>query len=355
MKTCVIVLVCALAVLTTARLSSLRDLVQPPKITIQGLEQLGADFNIEVMIDNFIKGSQIGELVPHSAACGKAQLAFANNISAAVNEWMKVKSLNNFYGIMESLGLMTPVVEHCYETWVDAAKHTEAYFAKFKTFTNYIDSFRKNLQTNVFKISAEATQLRNDIVNMDFNEAALDLGELLYELLNFEPISSALSYTPNPYHSFGYINYDNGVPSDFQDFFDGYLNGTVVFNTTHNLACANSSRWWIESIDEAIVLFNKKGQENQRQAWMLIAKSFSMLYPLSYNCITGVEEQIAAFFQHADWEQPWNIADRVGRNLPAIRAAVMSMEGDIQKGNYYGAGNDLGSLVYFLLFEGQEQ
>ena len=145
MKTCVIVLVCALAVLTTARLSSLRDLVQPPKITIQGLEQLGADFNIEIMIDNFIKGSQIGELVPHSAACGKAQLAFANNISAAVNEWMKVKSLNNFYGIMESLGLMTPVVEHCYETWVDAAKHTEAYFAKFKTFTNYIDSFRKNL------------------------------------------------------------------------------------------------------------------------------------------------------------------------------------------------------------------
>ena len=150
----------------------------------------------------------------------------------------------------------------------------------------------------MFKISAEATQLRNDIVNMDFNEAALDLGELLYELLNFEPISISSEFTPNPYAypSFGYNHYDNGVPSDFQDFFDGYLNGTVVFNTTHNLACANSSRWWIESIDEAIVLFGKKGQDNQRQAWMIIAKSFSMLYPLSYNCVTGVEEQIAAFF-----------------------------------------------------------
>ena len=106
-------------------------------------------------------------------------------------------------------------------------------------------------------------------------------------------------------------------------------------------------------MDDAIKSFNKGGQENVKKGWMYIAHSFSMLYPVTYNCITGIEEQIMAFFQHADWEEPWNIAYRIGRNLPAIRTAVENSMMELRSQKYFAAGNDIGQLVYFLLFEGQ--
>lgn len=352
MKTCIVLLVIVMAY---SRLSPLSSLIEAPTVSFDGLETIGADFNIEVMISNFIKGAKLDGVLPHSAPCGHANLYFVGNMTAAVQEFMKVKSLNNFYGVMEAFGLMTPLVEECFETFVDVGRESKTYFSKFKSITGYIDSFKANFRSNFLKITAEATQLRNDLANLDFNEAALDFGELLYEMFLFNPATLGESfpefiYDPAP----AGIRYNANIPSNFQDFFDGYLNGTVVFNTTHNLACANSSRWWIESIDAAVIAFNKGGADNVKAGWMYIAQSFSQLYPLSYNCITGVEEQIAAFLQNADWEEPWNIAYRVGRNLPAIRSAVTSMVTDIQSQSYYAAGNDIGSLVYFLLFEEQE-
>lgn len=351
MKVISTVLFCLLVVVSTARMSSIKNNLGGVQLEA---DSLGADFDVAVMIKNFIKGANLTESIPHSDDCSLATIEFSQKLTAALQELNKVRNLNNFYGVLEALAHFTPVVEGCFETFIEVEKEIGSYIKQFKSPVQYIDSFKNNFKQNVFLISAEATQLRNDLVALNFNEAAFDFGQLLNHLLVFDNTARA---PMTPFNSILYMSpmtYNNGIPSNFQDFVDGYLNGTVVFNTEHNLACANSTRWWIEAVDAAIAAFNKGGADNQKEGWMYIAKSFSMLYPVTYNCITGVEEQIQAFFTHADWEEPWNIAYRIGRNLPMIRTAIMEAQADMKTGNYNGAGNDIGQLVYFLLFEGQE-
>ncbi len=343
----------ALVVTAFSAMTSIKDRFNTDTHLATDLGSPRAGFDIDTIITNFINGASLEYIVPTSGDCFRYNLYFATNVSNAVQQFYKQHTLENFYNVMESFGTATPMIEHCFETFVDAEKAFQDYAKKFKyNPVNYIDSFKNNFQANAFVITAEFTQLYSDIESGDFNKGAYDLGQLLNHMLVFENTAKhpawniQVPYSPPTTFKLGI------VPTNFQDFFDGYLNGTVEFNTEYNLMCANSTRWWIETVDEAITLFNKGGDKNTRQAWMYIAQSFSQLYPLTYNCVTGVEEQISAVVNHADWEQPWNIADRIGRNLPLVRQHIMSMEALIKKNDYYGAGNSIGQLVYFFLFEG---
>lgn len=292
--------VLALAMAVSARMTSLSEIMRPHASLKSDLQELGIDFNLETMIENFIEGAHIGYLVPNSTACFHSNLQFFRTIQEKLEAYQKKKTRDNFFAILQAFENMTPLVTDCFETFVDAEKAIRDYAAEFNyNPVTYIDSFKNNFMKDLFMISAEATQLYNDLASLDFDKGALDLGQLMYHIFVFNNTVSAfenIQYSPNLSHMLL-----GSFAENVQDFFDGYLNGTQVFNTEYNLQCANSTRWYIESWNAAIKAFQKGGEDGQREGWTYIAQAFSYIYPLSFNCLNGIEEQIAALKDHGDW------------------------------------------------------
>lgn len=335
MKLSVVFVLVAVLALSQANYVSIKEMMRKNVNTLTDAHpQLGIDWTST--INHFLQGANLTDLVLNSTDCVTNNAYMFGNITAAVSEYVRKPSINNFFGVTESLKHITPMVEACFDSFVEGSEQTMHYLEKFKfNPVLYWESFHANWKQNIFLLGVTATELKDAVFSENWELAAFKLGFLFQELLDFEPVSK-LS---------GTIHVE-GIAQNFQDLVDGLVNGTQVFGTDNVQQCVNTTRWYLESWDEAIKAFEKGTKESMRQGWMYIAQSFSKIHDVSFYCWHGTEDIAVVWYKYFDLTKPWELIYKTGHGIDKLHLGLLQLIKNVEAGNWYQAGNQWGDVLY---------
>ena len=237
-----------------------------------------------------MQGSKINTIVSESEDCVNANVYLLGNISAALQEYTKKPTINNFFGITKSFEKFTPAIKFCFGSSVEATEAVYTHLKKFKTLSKFWHALVLNFENELLLFGIQVNNMKNLLLAGKFNELSFAYGEFLNKVVDFQPMMISAS---NPKL--------NDFAVNSQDFFDGLVNGTVIFKTDNILQCFNQTRWYAESFETAFADFRKGTDQGFKDGIFAIAESFSHIYPVAFNCWKGEEDFIIQIVKHTSF------------------------------------------------------
>lgn len=341
MKAVAAILVICLAVSAQAQFTSLKSILNKNANSKSIVPKEHLQFNGIIM--SFLNGANLTSYISNSTDCLNDASYFATNFTSSIAEYFRSPHINNFFGIMQALGMLEPTIIACFESATEGTVQLAKYIEKFHgNPVLFYESFRANLKNNLLLIGITGAEMKQDIEAHNWDDAAFKLGNIFRLCLDFDPIKKLSG------------NYGKSFVENMQDFAEGFFNGTDELNTINIQQCTNSTSWYIESFFDALAQFAKGKPENIKKGWQYIAQSFGMLYPLTYNCFHGFEDFISIMAHYFDLTKPWLIVYHAGHGIEIIHMSIVESWKQAGQGNFYQAGQTLGNMFHQVFFDGSK-
>lgn len=335
MKLVTTIIFCMLAV-SMGQFTSIKEKIAPQMVSDSRL-----GINWEDTFNQFLIGANMTGIVKNSTDCVSHTGNMFGNMTEALSEYIRKPSINNFFGVTESLRYVTPVVEACFESAFEANVALARYIGKFNgNPVTWWKAFDANWKGNVLQLAALGTQFKTALFdNDDIPKASNLLGQIFKGLFDFEPVSRLAQL--------------ESFPDDFETFVEGFIAGTQVLNTTNIYMCTDTTRWYLDSWELAFKAFAKGTAEGVKEGWGYIAESFNKVHSLAFSCWHGTEDFFEILYKYFDLTQPWELIYKTGHGIDVLHQALIATMEEMAKSStdFFKAGNLLGVAVHKVYIE----
>ena len=340
MKTSIVIVMMCLVATSYCQFSSLKDALQKRDYS-DSLASKKPIWTIESLIQNFLQGSKLNTIISESEDCVNANVYLLGNVSNAFHEYAKKPSVNNFFGITQAFGNFTPAVKFCFGSSVEASEAIFTHLKQFGTIKKFFSALIVNVENELLIFGIQVNNLKNLLFAGDYNKFSFAWGEFLNKLVDFQPMMRQSLSSPQV----------GDFAVNAQDFFDGVVEGTVIFKTDNILQCFNQTRWYTESFELALKNFEKGTEQGFKDGWFAIADSFSHIYPVAFNCWKGEEDFFIQFYKHTDLRNPLEALFRFTRNFEFIYKGIIPAFKLLDQAKYMESGNMFGEIIFRAFFQ----
>lgn len=332
----------ALSCVTATPRSIIRDSMKV-SAGLDNTEMLSTTY--KELFDSFMDGTNIENFVKNSTACVHNTESGYEDMSEAIGHFAyRGWTWENYLGLNEALGDFTPIIRVCYDVSIDSVHDVRDHFGQFDDFVDFAKQAKDNFVVHLFDWYDVYDKINTAMKAGRSKDIAFQVGRAITLFLNFTPQMRAQVHEATP------VELPDLKP--YQDFLEGFLNGTKVLSSDKIKNCVNETKFMVQSVTDANTQFGKKTDEGYREGVFELADMFEHLKPLNQECYEGVvdvEDIIKKYIK--TFKSPLDIVFNALKHFNDLYKDGISFLQHFKNSEWKEAGKDAGDVFYNVFFD----